>query len=437
VHNFSPADFNSLYHMVEASRIQMSPLRLSILGASNWFENTYNPLYYSSFAKTMRASLDIAERITRKYQKPQFNITECSVGDKLYNVKQETILTKTFCHLQHFSKIGITEKQPKLLVVAPMAGHHATLLRGTVQDTLPYFDIYITDWLDASQVPLDLGGFNMDNFIDYIIEFIQFLGSNSDTHQGDRANWKTRQGQSDIHVMAVCQPTVPVLAASSIMAANNDPRQPKSMILIGGPVDASKSPTAVNMFATGKSMEWFERMVIMPVPPNLPGYRRLVYPGFLQLAGFLSLNVQRHISSHIDLFKSLLIEDDAEADRQTKFYDEYFSVMDLPAEFYLQTIKEVFLDFSLAKGHLISRGRKIDPSTIKNCAVLSIEGENDDISGVGQTKAALNLCTNIPAKMKEYYLQKGVGHYGVFSGSKFRQFIVPVIRDFIYKLEKK
>jgi len=414
---FLPDNFNYLYYLVEASRAQISPARFAIIATHQWLDNTYNPLYYTNLAVTMRAGLDIAERITRKYKKPSFGITQTEVDGNFVEVRKHPVLVKTFCHLQHFAKPNLKEKQPKLLIVAPMAGHHATLLRGTVQDTLPFCDVYITDWIDASQVPLSAGKFDMDDFIDYIIEFIKFLGP-------------------DVHVMAVCQPTVPVLAATALISAEKSSYIPKSMILIGGPVDARMNPTAVNNFAIEKSLQWFKKMVIAHVPPNYPGYMREVYPGFLQLAGFMSLNLQRHIDSHIDMFKSLLVEDDEKADTQKKFYDEYLSVMDLPAEFYIQTIKEVFKDFSLAKGTLISRGRKVDLKAIKNCALLGIEGEKDDIAAVGQTKEALKLCSHIPAKDKHYHLQQGVGHYGVFSGSKFRQFVVPVIRDFVYKYDK-
>lgn len=405
---------NYLYYIVEASRMQMSPARIGIISTLQLLENRCNALYYTNFAQVSRACLEIAERITRKYAKPAFRITECEIHGKKHIVEQRTILTKSFCNLVHFSKPDLNEIQPKLLIVAPMAGHHATLLRGTIQEMLQFCDVYITDWIDASQVPLSEGTFDMDDFINYIIEFIKILGSN-------------------LHVMAVCQPTVPVMAACALLAAEHSALLPKSMILIGGPIDARQNPTSVNDFATGKSIEWFERMVITKVPPNYPGFMRHVYPGFLQLAGFISMNLQRHIDSHFDLFKNLLIEEDHKADIQKEFYNEYLSVMDLPAEFYLQTIKEVFHDFSLAKGKLVSRGRKIDLGSIKNCSLFGIEGEKDDIAAVGQTKAALGLCSGIPASRKRYYLQTDVGHYGVFSGTKFRKYISPQIRDFIYQ----
>jgi poly(3-hydroxybutyrate) depolymerase len=307
-----------------------------------------------------------------------------------------------------------TGKQPKLLIVAPMAGHHATLLRGTAQEMLSYADIYITDWIDACQVPLSDGSFNMDDYIDYVIEFINILGPN-------------------LHVMAVCQPTVPVLAAASIMSAEKSKNVPLSLTLMGGPVDARESPTKLGTFAGDLSQEWFAKYTITEVPQNFPGHGRKVYPGFMQLLGFVGMNWKKHMESHIDLFKNLLVEDDDKAETQKAFYDEFLSVMDLPAEFFLQTIKEVFKNFAIAEGKLVSRGRKVHTANITTCAILGIEGEKDDIAGVGQTKAALEICTNVPEEKKQYYLQKNVGHYGVFSGSKFRKFIAPMIADFIKK----
>jgi poly(3-hydroxybutyrate) depolymerase len=410
--NFFPEHFNYSYNLMELYRMQLFPFRFGLLEMQQFFENHHNPFYDTNSSKVTRATLEMFERLTRKYPKIGFNINSCQVDGISYKVKEKKVLNKPFCNLLHFEKIGLKDDLPKLLIVAPMSGHHATLLHGTVEDMLSYADVYITDWIDANQVPLELGKFDMDDFIDYIIQFVTFLGKN-------------------IHVMAVCQPTVPVLAAISIMSIEKHPCIPSSMILMGGPVDASKNPTKVNDFATGKTIEWFERMVLSHVPFNYPGYMRLVYPGFLQLLGFISMNLNRHLSSHIDLFTYLLVEDDIQADRQKRFYDEYFSVMDIPAEFYLQTIEEVFHNFSLARGTLVSNGHRIDLKAITKCALFGIEGENDDISAVGQTKESLNLCSGIPINMKKYHLQKGVGHYGVFSGSKFRKNIAPLIGEFI------
>lgn len=406
---------NYLYYMLEAQRAYTAPLRLGIDIAAQWFNNESNPFYDNGHSKIMRAYLLLAERMTKKYKKPEFNITECTVNDKVYAVKEQTIVIKDFCLLKHFAKVDNKNILPKLLIVAPMAGHHATLLRETTQHLLPHCDVYITDWVEASMVPEVAGKFDMDDFINYVIEFVTFLGP-------------------DVHVMAVCQPTVPVLAATSIMSENNDVNVPKSMILMGGPIDARKNPTAVDKFAISKSPEWFHQMVTMKVPPNYPGYGRNVYPGFMQLLGFLSLNMPRHIDSHIELLQSLLEGDHEKAEHIIKFYDEYLAVMDMSADFYLQTIEEVFQEFALARDELVSRGRAIHLKNITKTALLAIEGENDDIAAVGQTKAAFEMCSNIPDSKKRYHLQEGVGHYGVFSGSKYRNFIVPVIKDFIYSL---
>ena len=412
MHHHEPT--NPLYYLVESSRLQFSPARFMLLSTQQVLENENHPFYHTPLMQVLRASVEITERITRTYAKPEFGIESTVVDHKQHDIVQKTVIKKTFCNLLHFQKSKFTSTQPKLLIVAPMAGHHATLLRGTVEGLLPHCDLYITDWIDAAQVPLSDGAFDMDDYINYVIEFLQHLGP-------------------DVHVMAVCQPTVPVLAAISIMSAKKDPKTPQSMILMGGPVDARKNPTSVNHVATTHDIQWFQDYLISSVPANYPGFARKVYPGFLQLSGFIGMNWKNHVSSHIDLFKHLVVEEDDKAEKQKEFYDEYLSVMDLPAEFYLQTIQEVFQKYSLAKDKLVSRGRKVDPSDITNVALLGIEGENDDISGVGQTKAALSMCDRIPDSHKQYYLQKGVGHYGVFSGSKFRQFIVPVIRDFVYK----
>ena len=409
---FSP-DSSDFYSIIEAIKTTCSPVHSTIKSLQNLFEDSYHPAYHNYFSAFTRASLEMTERITREYKKPQFNIIDCEIDGKNEAVKSNILLKAPFCHLLHFKKTDYTKPQPKLLIVAPMSGHHATLLRDTVQSTLPHFDIYITDWVDAKEVPITDGSFDLDAFIDYIITYIKFL-------------------EYDVHVMAVCQPTVPVLAATAIMSDENPSKVPKSVILIGGPIDARENPTKPNSLATEKSLAWFDKVLVTNVPENYPGHRRRVYPGFIQLASFLNMNLERHTNSHIELFNSLLRNDTGKAEKQKKFYDEYLSVMDIPAEFYLQTIKEVFHDFSLAKGKFVSRGRKVNLDFITNSALMGIEGEKDDIAAVGQTKAALRLCKNIPDSKKSYFLQTGVGHYGAFSGSKFKTSIVPKIKEFVY-----
>ena len=410
------SDFNQLYNIIEAVRTQLYPFRMNLIGAKNILNNPLNPFSYTPQGNFTRAILELSERATRKYQKPEFNIDESVIDGKTYNVELEIIDKAPFCNLVHFVKQGFNKNLPKILVVSPLAGHHATLLKNTVKDLLPFFDVYITDWIDASQVPTIYGKFDMDDFIDYIIQFIKDI-------------------PNPLHVMAVCQPTVPVLAATAIMSNQEDLKRklPKSLILIGGPVDARENPTAVNKFATSKSIAWFKQNTIMSVPNNYPGAGRKVYPGFLQLMGFMSMNWERHLKSHLELFENIAEGCTKKVEIHKKFYDEYLAVMDLPAEYYIQTIDEVFLKYSLAKGELISRGRNANLETIKKTAILGIEGEKDDIAAVGQTLSALNLCKNLSKSKKHYYLQKGVGHYGVFSGSKFRKFVMPVIKDFAYK----
>ncbi len=414
MHDCGFSSFSNVYYFLEAMRTMLVPIRTNIDIQEAWLRNVNNPIHNSGFARIMLANLILAERLTRTYKKPKFSIDKCIIGDKSYIVEEKVVLTKTFCHLKHFKKIGIKKQMPKLLIVAPMAGHHATLLRETVREMQSYCDVYITDWIDASNVPNKLGRFDLDDFIDYLIEFLTFLGPN-------------------LHTMAVCQPTVPILAAISIMSAKNDPNVPSSMILMGGPIDARLNQTAVGSLAVNKSLEWFHQMMTTEVPFNYSGYDRNVYPGFLQLIGFVSLNLPRHINSHLDLLQNLLDGDIEKANNIMKFYDEYFASMDMTSEFYLQTIQIVFKEFTLAKDELVSENRKISLKDITKCALLGIEGEKDDIAAPGQTKAALDLCSNIPDSMKKYHLQEGAGHYGLFSGSKFRQFIVPIIKDFIYQ----
>jgi poly(3-hydroxybutyrate) depolymerase len=310
-----------------------------------------------------------------------------------------------FCHLPR-------RPQPKVLIVAPMSGHYATLLRGTVEAFLPNHDVYVTDWVDARMVPLAAGHFDLDDYVDYVIDMLHWLGG-------------------DTHVVAVCQPSVPVLVATALMEAGNDANAPRSMVLMGGPIDTRRNPTAVNILAEERGTEWFRRNVITTVPFPHPGVMRDVYPGFLQLHGFVSMNLDRHIDAHKRLFFQLVEGDGDSVLKHREFYDEYLAVMDLTAEFYLQTVEAVFVKHALPKGEMTHRGRLVDPSAIRHAALLTVEGEHDDISGVGQTEAAHNLCVNIPPERRAHYLQLGVGHYGVFNGSRFRSETMPRIADFI------
>jgi poly(3-hydroxybutyrate) depolymerase len=378
-------------------------------------KNPLNPWSGTTVGKSMSAAAEVFERSTRRYGKPEWRIESTVVGAEHVPVHVRPVWRRPFCNLLHFERVfdhPPRRPQPKLLIVAPMSGHYATLLRGTVEAFLPNHDVYITDWVDARMVPLAEGRFDLDDYIDYIISMLHWLGG-------------------DCHVVAVCQPSVPVLAAVARMEAQNDPYSPHSMILMGGPIDTRINPTAVNKVAEERGTGWFRRNVITKVPFPHPGMMRDVYPGFLQLNGFVSMNLDRHLDAHKDLFFNLVKGDGDSAQKHREFYDEYLAVMDLTAEFYLQTVETVFVRHALPRGDMNHRGTRIEPSAIRKCALLTVEGENDDISGVGQTEAAHRLCMNIPAARKAHYLQLDVGHYGVFNGSRFRAEIAPRISDFV------
>jgi poly(3-hydroxybutyrate) depolymerase len=341
------------------------------------------------------------------------------VGGERVDVHITPVWERPFCRLLHFERVlksSPRRPQPKVVLVAPMSGHYATLLRGTVEAFLPNHDVYITEWVDARLVPLAEGGFDLDDYIDYVISILHALGG-------------------DCHLVAVCQPSVPVLAAIARMEAERDPYVPHSITLMGGPIDTRVNPTAVNKLAEDRGVDWFRRNVITKVPFPHPGVMRDVYPGFLQLNGFVSMNLDRHLKAHRDLFTHLVEGDGDSAQKHREFYDEYLAVMDLTAEFYLQTVETVFIRHALPKGEMTHRGVLVDPSKIKRVALMTVEGEHDDISGVGQTEAAHHLCVNIPPEQKAHYLANGVGHYGVFNGSRFRADIAPRIADFILTQE--
>jgi poly(3-hydroxybutyrate) depolymerase len=361
------------------------------------------------------AGLEVFAHASAPRGKPEFGIDEVQVGKKLVPVDEDIALRRSFGQLKHFRKIGAEPGEP-LLIVAPMSGHYATLLRGTVARMLPKHDVFITDWRDAKLVPVSDGSFDLDDYIDYLIEFSQTVYEQT----GKRP-----------HMLAVCQPSVPAYAATAIMNADKHPARPKTLTMMGGPVDTRKAPTAVNTLATQRPKAWFQQNVVATVPMIYPGAGRKVYPGFLQLAGFMTMNLGSHLISHWEMFKHLVVGDDESADATRGFYDEYLSVCDMTAEFYLQTVDVVFQRHLLPKGELEHRGRRVDPKAIKDTPLLAIEGERDDISGIGQTKAGLDLATGLAASKKQYHLARDVGHYGIFNGRKWREKIAPVVEKFI------
>ena len=399
-----------LYHAYEFHRQLAKPVRLWANALEQVYSSPYNPLAETWFGKSVAAGAEIMARLTQNFGKPTFGLKTTLVDNEDVEVNEEILLRKPFCDLLHFHR-DTTRRDPKVLVVAPMSGHFATLLRGTVEALLPEHDVFVTDWTDAREVPLTDGNFDLDDYIDYVIAFCRYLGP-------------------DVHVIAVCQPSVPVMAAAALMAEARDPRQPKSLTLMGGPIDTRQSPTVPNDLAVRNSMVWFRQNVISTVPLGYPGAMRRVYPGFLQLTSFITMNLDRHVNAHMRQFEHLVKGDDDSADGHRAFYDEYLAVMDLSAEFYLDTIEVVFKNHLLPRGEWISRGRKIDPAAIET-ALMTVEGELDDISGIGQTKAAHALTPNIPGARHVHWEQPRVGHYGIFNGRKWREQIMPRVRSFI------
>lgn len=402
-----------LYSLKEMSHAGLAPTRLMAHAAKHMFSNPMNPLAYTGVGRQMAAAGELVERITQSYGRPSFNLTSTTINEKRVDVWEEVVLEKPFCKLRRFKRAG-KHNDEKLLIVAPMSGHYATLLRGTVEALMPHHDVYITDWENGRDIPLFKGEFTLDTYIEYIVEFFHHLGEGS-------------------HSLAVCQPSVPLLAAVALMNDNKDKCAPRTMTLMGGPVDTRKAPTKVNQFSKEHSIEWFESNVITRVPLNYPGFMRRVYPGFLQLAGFMSMNFERHKDSHVKLFEDLVKGDGDAAQAHRDFYNEYLAVADLPAEYYLQTIEEVFHKHSLPDGKFFHHDQRVRPDAITKTAILAIEGELDDISGLGQTKAALDIATNLAESKKKYHMAAGVGHYGIFNGRKWREQVRPVITAWIKK----
>ncbi|WP_075257678.1 polyhydroxyalkanoate depolymerase [Herbaspirillum camelliae] len=406
-----------LYQLHELNRAFLNPMMQWAETSAKLFSDPVSPLAHTPFSQRIAAGYELLYRLSKEYEKPQFNIDAVPVDGKSVGIVEEVVEEKPFCRLIHFRKDlsarqATALKQPTVLVVAPLSGHHSTLLRETVRALLQEHDVYITDWTDARMVPVEQGSFHLHDYVYYVQDFIRTLGP-------------------DVHVISVCQPTVPVLAAISLMASANDPMLPKSMTMMGGPIDARKSPTAVNDLATEKPYSWFENTVIYSVPANYPGFGRKVYPGFLQHAGFVAMNPRRHAQSHWDFYMHLRDGDDASAEEHRKFYDEYNAVLDMPAEFYLETIKVVFQDFDLARGAWEIEGQLVRPQDIKSVALFTIEGELDDISGSGQTQAAQELCSSIPKARKQHFTVPKAGHYGIFSGRRWREIVCPKIGEFI------
>jgi poly(3-hydroxybutyrate) depolymerase len=412
------APMSFAYHAYEAVHMMVSPARGLSDAMQLAFKNPANPLSYTPFGRTVAASCELFERTTRRYGKPAFDLPETTINGVKVAVEERIVWERPFGRLIYFDRKieGRRKPQPKVLMVAPMSGHYATLLRGTVEAFLPGHEVYITDWTDARLVPLSAGSFDLYDYIDYVIAMLQTLGP-------------------DTHVMAVCQPAVPVLAAVARMEAEGDPCAPRSMTLMGGPIDTRRSPTEVNKLAQDRGIDWFRSNCITKVPFPNQGCFRDVYPGFLQLSGFMAMNLDRHVTAHYDMFKHLVRGDGDSAEKHRDFYDEYMAVMDLTAEYYLQTVQTVFIDHALPKGEMMHRDKPVDLKAVRRVALMTVEGENDDISGVGQTQAAHDLCPNIPADKRAHYLQMGVGHYGVFNGSRFRSEIAPRISDFMVSLD--
>ena len=406
----------SFYEFYEFNHAALAPWRAMADATKMAFQNPWNPLAETAFGRSVTATAELFERTTRRYGKPEFGLPEAMVDGKAVLVTEHVVWEKPFCSLLHFKRELPKGRaaDPKVLIVAPLSGHYATLLRGTVEAMLPDHEVFITDWQDARMVPLSAGRFDLDDYIDYLIEMFHHLGTGT-------------------HVMAVCQPSVPVLAAVALMSEDRDPYVPATMTLMGGPIDTRFAPTAVNNLAKTRGTEWFRRNTIMTVPFPHPGFMREVYPGFLQLSGFMAMNMDRHVNAHQEFYNHLVDGDGDSAEKHRGFYDEYLAVMDLTAEFYLQTVDTVFVRHALPNGEMTHRGRPVRPEAIRRTALLTVEGERDDISGVGQTEAAHALCTNIPHSKKSHYLALGVGHYGVFNGSRYRKEIQPRIADFIRK----
>jgi poly(3-hydroxybutyrate) depolymerase len=413
-----------LYQIHEWQRSFLGPLSYFAQANARMLNDHASPLSQWPGVQRMAAGFELIHRLGKDYEKPAFDIHSALAHEHEIAVIERVALDKPFCQLKRFKRFsddpGTIEKMkadPVVLVVAPLSGHHATLLRDTVRTLLREHKVYITDWVDARMVPAEAGTFGLDDYVAYIEDFIRHIGAR------------------ELHVISVCQPTVPVLAAVSLMAARGEDT-PLSLTMMGGPIDPRRSPTSVNNLATTQPLSWFKGNVIQTVPPNYPGHGREVYPGFLQHAGFIAMNPSRHLSSHWDYYQNLLRGDQEDAASHRKFYDEYNAVLDMPATFYLDTIATVFQQFLLPRGLWDVAGERVSPAAITRSALLTVEGELDDISGLGQTQAAHDLCSGIPAKRRAHKVIEGAGHYGIFSGRRWRETVYPQVRDFIRKFNR-
>jgi poly(3-hydroxybutyrate) depolymerase len=402
-----------LYAFHETQHALLAPWNSLARMNHDLFSNPFSPLAYFPGSRRVAASADLFLRVTQRYEKPAFGLLKTRIHGREVAVAERVMIAKPFCKLLRFERSG-RRNDPKVLLVAPLSGHYATLLRDTVRALLPAHDIYITDWTDAKLVPLAAGAFDLDDYIDTMREFMRFLGP-------------------DFHVISVCQPTVPVLAAVALMAQADEANAPRTMTMMGGPIDPRRSPTAVNNLAMHKPFSWFERTVIQAVPLRYPGFMRRVYPGFLQHLGFVAMNASRHADAHWDYYRHLVAGDGDSARAHRKFYDEYNAVLDMPAEYYLDTIRRVFQEHHLPTGRFVVRDQRVEPEAITRTALLTIEGELDDISGNGQTEAAHLLCKSIPLRRREHFVVEGVGHYGIFSGRRWRETISPRIAAFMLR----
>ncbi len=415
-----------LYQIFETQRSIMEPFADLAQAAAKLYSNPLNPMAQTPLAQRVSAGYALMHRLGKDYEKPEFGIRTVKVNKTDVAIHERVEIDKPFCELRRFKRFSddpatltMLKAQPAVLIVAPLSGHYATLLRDTVKTMLQDHKVYITDWKNARLVPLSDGEFHLDDYINYVQEFIRHL----------------QAIYGHCHVVSVCQPTVPVLAAVSLMASRGE-KTPLTMTMMGGPIDARKSPTSVNNLATNKSFEWFENNVIYRVPPSFPGAGRRVYPGFLQYTGFVAMNPDRHATSHYDYFKDLIKGDDASAEAHRKFYDEYNAVLDMDADYYLETIQTVFQEFKLVNGTWDVKGvdgkiERVRPQDIKTTALLTVEGELDDISGSGQTRAAQDLCSGVPANERLHLEVPGAGHYGIFSGRRWRDIVYPQLVKFI------